>query len=468
MGIMTFNYKTQPMEHQRQALIKGAKAEKFAYFMEQGTGKTKVSIDNCVHLYNEEKINVVLIIAPNSVYRNWEDELEKHCSVDYEVQSVKKNKNFVRLTTKLTFFLINIESFSRGSGSDKVQSIIDEFFDTMMVIVDESSTIKNMKAKRTKSVIKVCKPIKYKRVLSGTPVSKSPLDLYSQCDFLQPGLLGVTNFYAFRARHAVMHTMTAARNFPIIKYYINLDMLENYLKTFSFRAKKNECLDLPNKIYQKRYVDLKGSQKSVYDNLKNFARAVFEDKEATYSNKLSEIIKLHSVCCGFFVSDEGEVQDLDNPKLNELLNIIDETDGKIIIWANYIRSIKQIISFLQNKFGKESVVAIYGAVSVDERKVNVHKFQTDEKVRFFVGNPTTGGYGLNLTEAQTVVYFSNNYDLEVRLQSEDRAHRIGQKNKVTYIDLLCRDSIEEFILKALNKKIKISAQTLGEEVLEFL
>ena len=199
-----------------------------------------------------------------------------------------------------------------------------------------------------------------------------------------------------------------------------------------------------------------------------FARAVIEDKEASYTNKLTEIIKLHQVCCGFMVSDAGETTYLENVKMKELFNIIDELDGKVIIWANYLNSITKIIDDLKAKFGDESTVAVYGAVKVEDRKEGVRRFEKDPQCRFFVGNPTTGGYGLNLTKANTVIYFSNSYDLEVRQQSEDRAHRIGQENKVTYIDILARGTIDEFILKALNKKLKISAQTLGEEVLEYL
>jgi SNF2 family DNA or RNA helicase len=168
------------------------------------------------------------------------------------------------------------------------------------------------------------------------------------------------------------------------------------------------------------------------------------------------------------VTDEGTKQELEDPKLDELLKIIDETDGKMIIWANYIHNIETIIKTLQDKFGATSVVSIYGSVPVEARTSAVKNFQENDNVRFFVGNPTTGGYGLNLTKASTVIYYSNNYDLEVRQQSEDRAHRIGQTNKVTYIDILARSTIDEFIIKALNKKFKISAQTLGEEVLEYL
>jgi len=467
---MRYSYKTKPFEHQREALKKGALLKKFAYFMEQGTGKTKVTIDNAAYLHSMNEINTVLVIAPNSVYRNWEDELEAHCPVDYKVQSAKTKKPLF-VGNGLNYFLTNIESFSRKSGAEKVKKLIDEYADKMMVVIDESTTIKNHTAKRTKNLIKLTQKVKYKRILSGTPVTKSPLDLYSQCDFLNKELLGFNSFYTFRARYCYLQPIpskSTGRQIMLPLYFTNLGELEHKLDRFSYRVRKQDCLDLPDKIYQQRFVELKGSQLEVYNNLKTFARAMFKDKEATFTNKLSEIVKLHQVCCGYFVSDEGEVKDLENPKLDELLNIIEESDGKIIIWANYVKSIENIVNTLQKKYGETSVVSLYGAVKVDDRKENVRKFDKDPNVRFFVGNPVTGGYGLNLVSSNTVIYFSNNYDLEVRLQSEDRAHRIKQKNKVTYIDITCKNTIEEFILKALRKKLKISAQTLGEEVLDFL
>jgi SNF2 family DNA or RNA helicase len=468
---MGYIYKTQPFEHQRQALIEGADKSNFAYFMEMGTGKTKVSIDNMAYLYQEEKVNVVLVVAPNSVYHNWKNEISTHCPVDTTIHTHKQDKKFVYKSGALHWFLINVEAFSHSSGVKAVQSLINEYYDTMCMIIDESTTIKNRSAKRTKSLIKIAEKIKYKRILTGSPITKSPLDLFSQCKFLDEALLGFNNFYSFRARYCHMKSVqlsNGGRQIALPLYFTNLNELEKKVKSFSFRVKKEDCLDLPSKIYQKRLITLSSEQQTLYNSLRTFARAVFQDQEASYSNKLTEIIKLHQVCNGFFVSDEGEKKSLTNAKLTELINILEEIDGKVIIWANYVHNIETIIDTLNKKFGQDTTVAIYGAVSVEDRNKAVRDFQTNKGVRFFIGNPSTGGYGLNLTQATTVIYFSNSYNLEVRQQSEDRAHRIGQKNKVTYIDLVADKTIDEFILKALNKKLKISAQTLGEEVLEFL
>tara|TARA_R100001079_G_C4448016_1_gene152138 strand:+ start:44 stop:1063 length:1020 start_codon:yes stop_codon:yes gene_type:complete len=339
------------------------------------------------------------------------------------------------------------------------------------MVVDESTTIKNRKAKRTKTIIEVGQNVVYKRILTGSPVTKSPLDLFSQCQFLSNAILGTDNYFVFRARHCAMkHIALPGRNvqIPLITHYMNLEDIEHRLKNYSYRVKKEECLKLPDKIYQKRFVQLKGEQLAVYVTLKKHARALFEDQEVSYNNKLTEIIKLTQVCNGFLKSDEGVISDLGNAKLQELLNILDELDGKAIIWADYIHNIEQIKEKLDKVYGEGSSVTIYGDVSIQDREKAIKDFQTLDEVRFIVGNPTVGGYGLNLTKASTVIYFSNNFNLETRLQSEDRAHRIGQEKNVTYIDIIAEKTIDEFIISLLNKKLKISAETLGEEVLSYL
>ena len=465
-----YKYKTEPYEHQRKALIAGADKNEFAYFMEMGTGKTKVTIDNLAYLYYKKKINLVVVIAPNSVYHNWKNEIDIHCPCKTAIYIHKVNKNFEVKEDKLNFFLINVEAFSHASGVKTLESIVNLYSSSMCVVIDEATSIKNRQAKRTKNICKVSQKALYKRILTGSPITKSPLDLFSQCEFLKPGILGFTNFYAFRARYSVMKQIQigANKNLLIPIYYQHLGELENKIKSFSFRVKKDECLDLPPKIYEKRDIKLSDQQIKLYNSLKENCRAIIEDEMASYNNKLTEILKLQQVCNGFLKTDDGETKELTNSKLTELINILDEVDGKVIIWANFVYNIETIIKTLKDKFGQTSVVSIYGDVAVEARNSAVVNFQENDKVRFFVGNPSTGGYGLNLTKASTVIYFSNSFNLEIRQQSEDRAHRIGQENKVTYIDLIAKGTIDEFVLKSLNQKLTLSAQTLGEEVLKFL
>jgi SNF2 family DNA or RNA helicase len=463
-----YTYKTTPYEHQRNALIKGAKELNFAYFLEMGTGKTKVAIDNVAYLYQEKLINTAIVIAPNSVYKNWIKEIETHSPIsDYTMFIWKDDVKINYQIDKLNYVLMNIEALSHKSGFEFLLKLVVDTGQKAMMIIDESTTIKNDKAKRSKNICKLSPHVKYKRILTGSPVTKSPLDLYQQCAFLSKDLLGYPSFVAFRARYAVMKQINMGPNRVILipQYYTNLDELEAKIKKFSFRVRKVDCLDLPEKIYQQRYVNLTKEQVKVYEELRKYARSVIEDKEVSFANKLTEILKLHQVCNGYLKTDDGEIVPFDNdPKLEELLSIIEESDGKFIIWANYIHNIKTIVKTLRKEYGDESVVSIYGEITTENRKKAVEEFQGNDKVRFFVGNPSTGGYGLTLTAASYVVYYSNNYNLEIREQSEDRAHRIGQIKSVTYIDLIIDKTIDSHIISALKRKIKISAETMGEEI----
>jgi SNF2 family DNA or RNA helicase len=466
---MSHNYKTQPYEHQRVALRKGATQRVFGFFMEQGTGKTKVTIDNAVYLYNTELLHTVFVLAPNSVYTNWKKEIETHSSADNYIYQHKIDKKFYPKKDKLNWYLMNIEAFSHKSGYNKGLELIEKRGLETMMVIDESTTIKNRTAKRTKNVIKLGKGVRYKRILTGTPVTKSPLDLWSQFAFLDEDLLGFKSFYSFRARYCVMDSRPVGGNrkieFPL--YYINLEQLEDKILPYTHRVLKKDCLDLPPQIWQRRNVFLSNEQRNAYEILKEHARVVIQDKQSSIHNKLTEIAKLQQVCSGFLYSDDGKLVELSNAKLDELLNVIEEIEGKIIIWATFRYSIQKIEETLQKKYGEKSVVSLYG--DTKKRADVVDNFNSSRGARFLVSNPSVGGYGLTLNASSYQIFFNNSYNLEERLQAEARNHRSGQTaDKVTYIDLVAIKTIDEFIIKALKEKITISAKTLGEEVLDFL
>ena len=467
-----YNYKTKPFEHQRHALTQGAVSRNFAYFMEMGTGKTKVAIDNACYLYQRKMISYCFVIAPNSVYQNWEKEINFHSPEKANIWIWKKDseKKLDLNDSKLTFILMNVEALSHKSGQKWLEKILGIIGLRSLMIIDESTSIKNRTARRTKNICKLGQFVKYKRILTGSPVTKSPLDLFTQCAFLDWKLLGYESFFTYRSRYAVMHTMDlGGRQVMFPKYYTNLDELESKLKSFSYRVRKKDCLDLPDKMYVQRYIDLNDEQRSTYQTLKRLAIAKVNDEEVSYQNKLTEVLKLHQITNGFIKTDDGQIYNFKkNPKLNELMSVLEETEDKCIIWANYINNIHMIKNKLSEAYGKDSVVSIYGEDSVQVGINAVESFQHDDGCRFLVGNPVVGGYGLTLTAARYVIYFSNSYNLEVRQQSEDRAHRYGQTAKVTYVDLIVRDSIDEMILASLEGKIKISAKTLGEQAQDWL
>ena len=422
------------------------------------------------YLFLQRKIMAALVIAPKSVYTNWESEIETHMPdvIKYKTYkwNIDKPKDFHELLKlkDLKIFLINVEALSTKRGFDACVDYLREN-KLNFVVLDESTTIKNRSAKRTKNILALQRLSHMRRILTGSPITKSPLDLYTQCQFLSPELLGFSSYLAFRNRYAEMTDIPvgSGRFISVPKYYKRLEELEQKLKQFATRIRKDQCLDLKPKVRQKRYIELEGESKKIYEKLRTNALAIVEDSTISFSNKLTEIIKLHQVCNGFTKNDDGEILTLHKSKINALDEILEETDGKVIVWANYLYNIHEIIKFLEDKYGKESVVSIYGDINVQKRKEAVDRIQTDSKTRFLVGNPTTGGFGLTLTAVNTVIYYSNNYNLEVRMQSEDRAHRMGQKGTVVYIDIVAKNTIDEAIMKSLTSKGQIAAKTLGEE-----
>jgi SNF2 family DNA or RNA helicase len=291
------------------------------------------------------------------------------------------------------------------------------------------------------------------------------LDLYSQCEFLNEDHLDFTSYYAFRNRYAEMKTLhIAGRSIQVVSHFKNLNELAEQLKTFSYRVLKEECLDLPPKIYIKREIELSPEQKKVYKQMKEEALATLNGKQITTMTVLTQLMRLQQITCGHFVADDGTTQEIKSNRLNELLDILDEVEGKAIIWAHWQKDIQIIKAALIKRYGPGSVVDYYGLTPQDQRQTNIKKFQDDPGYRFFVGTPSTGGYGITLTAANTVIYYSNGYDLEKRLQSEDRAHRIGQKKSVTYVDILAEETVDEKIVKSLRKKINIASKVMGEEL----
>jgi len=364
----------------------------------------------------------------------------------------------------LHILVMNIEALSTPKGAGTAEKFLKINPDSI-AIVDESTTIKNSKAQRTKAVIKAGKNAKYRRILTGSPITKSPMDLFSQCHFLHEDALGFSSFFAFQNRYAVIQKRNMGhRSFQEITGYRRLDELGEKLNRFATRITKDECLDLPEKIYMKRNVPLSKDQITAYVQMQKLALARLDSGElATTQSVLTQIMRLQQICCGHLQPDTGPIVEIKNNRLSELMDILDEVSGKVIIWATWTYDIHQIEAAIKKKFGPRSVATYYGGTEQDRRQEIVNEFQDpDSDLRFFIGQPKTGGYGITLTAATTMVYYSNSYDLEIRLQSEDRAHRIGQKANVTYIDLVSPDTIDEKILAALRDKIDIAGQVLGE------
>jgi len=472
---MNYKFKTKPYAHQMTALEKSWNKETYAYFMEMGTGKTKVLIDNLAMLYDKGKVDGALIVAPKGVIGTWyNQELPIHLPAHIENVTVlwqanitkkqqEKLETLFEVEESLHILIMNVEAFSTTKGRDFAAKFLS-CHNTLMTI-DESTTIKNPSAKRTKNIIELSSKAKYRRIMTGSPVTKNPLDLYSQCGFLSSWLLDFSSYYAFRNRYAEMKTLHMhGRSIQVVDKFKNLGELSDQLKSFSYRVLKEDCLDLPDKIYMKRQITLSPDQRKLYEQMRKEALAILNGKQVTTVNALTQLMRLHQITCGHFTADDGSIQRIPNNRVSELMDILEETEGKAIIWAHYQYDITSIIKEIVKVHGPGSVVDYYGLTPQSERDTNREKFQSDPKCRFLVGTPATGGYGLTLTAANTVIYYSNGYDLEKRLQSEDRAHRIGQKKSVTYVDINAEDTVDEKIVKALRKKINIASEVLGEDL----
>ena len=477
---MKYKFKMPPYEHQLTALRKGWNLDEFAYFMDMGTGKSKVLIDNFSVLYDKGYIGGVLIIAPKGVYRNWSSNeipthMPDHVLADICIWQPNHTQKFLTTWKKLfednynlKIFLMNIEAFSTRKGVEVAEKFL--LAHSTLMAIDESTTIKSKNAKRTKSIVKLGKMAKYRRIMTGSPITKSPMDLYTQCEFLNPELLGHKSFYSFQYEYAIIKRRNlGSYSFNQIVGYKNLKELNGLLDNFSYRVRKQDCLDLPDKVYTKRVVELTPEQARMYSDLKKIALGICEEGTVTPTTILTQLLRLQQVCSGHVKLDDGTIKTFSSAKIKELEAVVEEIDGKAIIWANFTHDIESIVELLIKMYGEDSVVSYYGATSTDQRDYAMSSFQNpDSPVRFFVGQPRTGGYGLTLTQASTVIYYSNSYDLEVRLQSEDRAHRIGQVNKVTYIDIIAEKTVDEKVLQALRSKIDIASVVLQENVTDWI
>ena len=473
-----YKFKTEPYEHQKDALKKCWNKEAFAIFAEMGTGKTKIALDNACILYNRGKIDRLLVVAPKGAYMNWVDlEIPTHVP-DYIEKNVlawkpttsakyrAELKNIIDLSDyRLKIMVMNVEAFSTKKGVEFARLFL---IGKAMMIIDESTTIKNPQAKRTKNILSLAKETKYRRIMTGSPVTQSPMDLWAQMDFLDPEILGQQSYYAFRTRYAVVITANAAggtHKYQKIVKFKNLAQLGQLVSPHSYRILKKDCLDLPEKTFIKRSIDLTEEQEHAYKDMKANAMTMLKGQSLTAVNVLTQLIRLHQITCGHMKTDAGEVLNLQNNRIDELMQIIGETSGKVIIWANYIHDILNIEKEIKKEYGEKSYCTYYGATKAEDRQRCIYDFQNKKNdCRFFIGNTQTGGYGITLTAASTVIYYSNNYDLEKRIQSEDRAHRIGQVNPVLYIDMVAKGTVDEKIIKSLRNKVNIAKEISGEEL----
>lgn len=465
-----FPFKTEPYKHQYVTWKRTRDEVRWALFLDMGTGKTKIAIDTAAYLFLNGKIDAVVVFAPKSIYRNWlENEIPKHLPdcvpvrTGYWTSSLRKEdvRQLEAINARfngLKVFVVNSEAMPSDKCAKFVLKFVREH--RVLMVVDESTTIKNPAAVKTRRLIKLGKLAKYRRILSGNPIPNGPLDLWSQAEFLGPDALGFGNYFAFRNRFAVMQDRygPGGNSFKAVVGYRDTEALSKLMDQFSTVIKKSDCLDLPEKIYQVIDVELEKPQVDMYNTMLDESILELTELGATVTAPivLTKLVKLHQITCGFIVPDGMDPIPIPgkNHRMEELLRVIEGTGEKIIIWCSYRYNIAQIAAELTRVYGKDSLVEFHGGItSTDARLEAVRRFQDPNSgVRFFLSSTDAGKFGLTLIQSALCLYYSNNYNLESRTQSEDRIHRIGQTRTCIYTDFVVRGTVEEKIMKVLKNK----------------
>lgn len=465
----TYESKTKPYKHQIAALSASKQRAAFAYFMEMGTGKTKVLIDEVGILRVNNKIDTVFYVTARGNYANFtRRELATHMSDEINYRSymwtgsnnTKDREEIRRITDKnapyLRILSMNIEALS---ASPKARELAKKFIESgrCLMAVDESTLIKSPDSIRSSVCIDLGEKCDYRRIMTGHESPSGPLDLWSQFEFLGRGLLGFRSFMHFRARYAVMSEIRQGQRMVKIPVaWQNLDDLAERVAQHSYRVYKKDCLDLPPKIYEIRDIELTDEQKRIYKSLVDNFWAEIGEGSVTVQMAMIQSMRLHQVLCGYVKLDDGTITKIETNRPQAMLDVIQESVEPAIVWCAYRQDATLIASTLRSEYGDHSVVEYHGGVALRDREEAIDRFQ-DRRARFFVGTPQSGGRGITLTAAGLVIYYSNPPGLEYRLQSEDRAHRVGQTRAVTYVDLCVPGSVDEKILKSYRAGMDISA-----------
>jgi SNF2 family DNA or RNA helicase len=421
--------------------------------MEMGTGKTLTAIGIAGRGYLNGRINRVLIVAPKSVVAVWQEEFTKFAAFDYVLAVLEgdgKRKAGVLHQLKGTGLQVAVVNYESAWRMEPELAKWQPDF----IICDESSRIKNPQAKQSRALHRLAKGAKYRLILTGTPIQNNPLDFFSQYKFIDEQIFG-PSYYAFRARYAVMGGYGNHQ----IKGYKNLAELVRKAHSIAFRVTKAEALELPETVDEVRYITLENRAAKVYTELERDSYTELTKGEVTTRNILTRLLRLQQVTGGFIRDDEGHtVEQVSDSKLLALEDVIDDildAGKKVVVFARFIPEIDAICRKLERK-GLQGAV-ITGAVK--NRAEQVRRFQEEADCRVFIAQIQTAGLGITLTAADTAVFYSLDFNYANYSQARARIHRIGQRNNCLYIHLVAKNTIDEQILRALQRKEDI-AKTL--------
>jgi SNF2 family DNA or RNA helicase len=504
--MMRYQPKTKAMKHQGAALeaayrapARPARDDVFAYLMDMGTGKSKVVLDEWGAGATLDGLPNLLVLAPAGSYRNWfagkgelsKSELDVHLDPELRERmlvnhwssgSGRAHRNslaeFLRVRDRPRALFVNVEALSNVK---QAQELVEEYLESgnCYMAIDESTTIKNPSSLRAKYITNVGKRAACRRILTGLLTPKGPLDAWSQFNFLDWRIIGSPTYFGFRKKFAITKKMIVdgeyddmtgdlkegtGRKVEIVVGYKNIDELQERINAYSFRVLKEECLDLEPKMYLTRDVEHTKEQARAYKELKeNATTQIMRDSYVSVDMMLQMMIRLHQINLGYVMDDEGVIRDLPENRTQEIIDILDEHHGKTVIWTPFIHRIQTLEKKLGKEYGPKAVAKFYGG-NRGTRHIDEARFIGDPECKIMIASQPAGGRGNTWICANLNIYDSNNYDLEQRQQSEDRTHRAGQTQKVTYIDLMTRDTVDFRFVHALRNKYDLATQVTGEKM----
>lgn len=445
----------------------------FGLLFEMGCGKTLTAIAITGAAYQMGKVKRVLIVAPTSVCAVWPKEFQDYAAFPYTIKTMlgDKKKRLKELDDLIKFpyphlkvAVINYESTWRDGLYEALED-----YDADLIIADESQRIKTHDSEQSKAMHRLGDKARYKMILSGTPVQNEAVDIFSQYRFLDPTIFG-QNFYVFRNRYAVM----GGFNRKQIVAYRDLDQLIKKEHSIAYRVTKDEALDLPEQTFENRYITLSPKERNIYDRLRRDSYAELADGGTiTATTVLTKLLRLQQFTGGFLVEDDAaKPQLVSTGKLDALSDILQdyvvEGKKKLVIFARFLPEVHEIERLCDKILGKQGMrsVAIYGEIKKEDRGGIVQQFQTDPQTMVFIGQIDTAGTGITLTAADTVVYYSVNFNYATYSQSLSRIHRIGQRHPCTYIHLVVEHSVDSQLLTSLSKKEDL-AKTVVDDWRQF-
>jgi SNF2 family DNA or RNA helicase len=454
-------YTTIPYQHQKDALTEAWQKPGFAFFLEQGTGKSKIIVDEIVNLIEQDQINCAVIIAPNQVHENWKEQFEIHGPAEYNRWTIQVYKSYgssprakkqeettrnIIQSGKVLIFLMNIESLSARSGQDYLRRVV-QARRHLYLAVDESHKIKTPGAVRTKILLEASKWAKYRRIATGTEAQEGLEDLFSQLKFLDPNITGHRSFTSYRSMFCIIQTYMG---YPQIIGYHNQEVLAQRMAPYVYQKRKKDCLDLPDKVYVTHNLELTKEQATIYNELEEELIHQIDDKTIVDTTQaLVRVLRLQQVLCGH-ISAEGKTKFIDSNRAKFVSELVQEASGKSIVFCRFLND----VDLVTNQLSEDKIQSVGITGRVVDRLSQINLWRNDPKIKALVMTIQTGGTGLTLNEASSTIYYSNDWSSTNRLQSEDRNHRIGQVNKVTYHDLITPGRVDERLLKALRAKDK--------------